>query len=184
MPEEAPLRELETGLAPAGKGWFVLNARDAPWWERPGRGFLCEFEDPEDDASDFSQLGINVTVLAPGEPMAMYHWEVDQEDFLVVAGEALLVIDGQEWALRTWDLVHCPPRAEHTIVGAGSGPCVVVAMGARDGSTGADWGGYTVDDAARRHGAGVDVATTASSDAYARFEDGKLTRYREGLLPH
>jgi len=181
--EESPLRRLDTGLAPAGEGWFVLNARDAPWWRRVGRGWLCEFDDPDGDAADFSQLGINLTVLEPGEPMSMYHWEADQEDFLVVAGEALLVIEGQERPLRTWDLVHCPPGAEHTIVGAGSTRCVIVAVGARDRSTGRDWGGYTVDDAALRHGAGVETATTVADEAYARFGGSSLARYPEGLLP-
>ena len=77
----------EHGLVPTDRGWFVLNAREAPWYERDGRGFLCEFEG-FDGRSDFSQFGINITVIGPGEPMAMYHWEADQEDFLIVAGEA------------------------------------------------------------------------------------------------
>jgi uncharacterized cupin superfamily protein len=181
--EESPLRQIDAGTVPAGKGWFVLNARDAPWRERNGRGFLCEFEDPEGEASDFSQLGVNITVLAPGEPMSMYHWEADQEDFLVVAGEALAIVEGEERPLRQWDLLHCPPKTDHTIVGAGTTPCVVVAMGARDRSTGPDWGGYPVDDAARRHDAGVEVATTVPAEAYARFASSRLTPYREGLLP-
>jgi uncharacterized cupin superfamily protein len=181
--EEAPLQRTETGLVPTGKGWFVLNAREAPWWMRAGRGALCEFEDPEGDASDFSQLGINVTVLSPGEPMAMYHWEIHQEDFLVASGEALLIVEGEERPLRRWDLAHCPPHAEHTIVGAGSGPCVIVAVGARGRSTGSEWGGYRVDETARRHGAGVDEATTRPAEAYARFARGELRPYREGLLP-
>jgi quercetin dioxygenase-like cupin family protein len=96
----------------------VLNAREAPWYERDGRGFYCEFEGFEEHEPDFSQLGINLTVLRPGEPMAMYHWEADQEDFLVIAGEALLVVEGGERALRQWDLVHCPPGTEHVIIGA------------------------------------------------------------------
>ncbi|HTK24343.1 MAG TPA: cupin domain-containing protein [Gaiella sp.] len=171
MLDEAPLRELETGLAPAGKGWFVLNARDAPWWKRDGRGWLCEFEDPEGDASDFSQLGINITVLAPGEPMAMYHWEADQEDFLVLAGEGVLVIEGQERTVRRWDFVHCPAGTEHVIVAAGSGPLVVLCIGARGESTGPNWGAYTVDAGARRHGAGVEQETTDERIAYARFPE-------------
>jgi hypothetical protein len=100
-----------------------------------------------------------------------------------VAGEALLVIEGEERPLRRWDLVHCPPRTEHVIVGAGTTRCVVVAVGARDRSTGADWGGYTVDAAALRHGAGVERETTAPAEAYARFAQGALTRYPAGLLP-
>ena len=85
MLEESPLEETEFGLVPTGKGWFVLNARDAPWYERDRRGFVCEFEGFEEHEPDFSQFGINLTVLRPGEAMAMYHWEADQEDFLVVA---------------------------------------------------------------------------------------------------
>ena len=30
----------------------------------------------------------------------MYHWEADQEDFLVLAGEPLLIVEGEERALR------------------------------------------------------------------------------------
>ena len=129
------------------------------------------------------QLGINLTVLAPGEPMAMYHWENDEEDFLVLAGEALAVVEGEERPLRRWDFLHCPPGTNHMIVGAGAGPCVVLAVGARDRSQGADWGAYTVDETARRHGASVERETTEPREAYARFPSGELTRYREGWLP-
>jgi uncharacterized cupin superfamily protein len=113
----------------------------------------------------------------------MYHWEADQEDFLVVAGEALAIMEGEERRLRQWDLVHCPPGTEHTIIGAGETACVVVAVGARDRSTGADWGAYTVDEAARRHNAGVEQETTDRKQAYARFEPSERTRYRDGFLP-
>jgi uncharacterized cupin superfamily protein len=119
-----------------------------------GRSAICLFEgEPE-----FSQVGINVGVLGPGEPMATYHWEADQEDFLVLAGEAVLIVEGAERPLRAWDFVHFPSGAKHVIVGAGDGPCVVVAVGARDHSNGPDWGGYTVDEA-RRHGASVEQQT-------------------------
>jgi len=182
MVPESPLEQTEHGLVATGKGWFVLNARDAPWRAREGRGAYCEFEG-FDDAPDFSQLGINIMMLGPREPMAMYHWEADQEDFLVLSGEALLIVEGEERPLRQWDLVHCPAGTKHVIVGAGDGPCYVLAVGARDRSTGPDWGGYTVDDAALRHGAGVEEETTDASQAYARFLAGVPTRYREGWLP-
>src|SRR5262249_32757003 len=169
VPPEAELVSTERGLVPRGEGWFVLNARDTQWWERPGRGVLCEFEGAGfEGALDFHQLGINLTRLEPGEPMSMYHWEADQEDFLVLIGEAVLVVEGAARRLRPWDFGHCPPGAGHTIVGAGDGPCLVLAVGARDRSTGADWGAYTVDDDAVRHGAGVERETTEASEAYAR----------------
>ena len=181
MLEESKLRTTEHGLVPTGDGWFVLNARDAPWYERDGRGFYCEFEGF--DGVDFPQFGINVTVLRPGEPMAMYDWEADQEDFLVVAGEALLVVEGEERPLRGWDLVHCPPGTEHVLVGAGESPCVIVAVGARERSTGGDWGAYTVSDAALRHEAGVDRETT-DPVAYARFAASSRTRCPDDVLPY
>jgi uncharacterized cupin superfamily protein len=127
MVPEAPLEETEHGLVPKGEGWFVVNARDARWYHAPSRSAVTVFEGDV----DFEQLGINVSVLNPGQPMAMYHWEVDQEDFLVVSGEAVLIIEGEERPLRAWDFVHCPSRTKHTIVGAGGGPCVVVSVGGR-----------------------------------------------------
>jgi uncharacterized cupin superfamily protein len=181
---EARLESTEHGLVPVGEGWFVLNAREAPWHDREGRGFLCEFEGfGIEGALDFTQLGINLTVLGPGEPMAMYHRENDQEDFLVLAGEALAIVEGEERPLRQWDFVHCPAGTNHVIVGAGDAPCVVLAVGARDRSVGPDWGAYTVDEAALRHGAGVEQETTDPKQAYARFRPGETTRYREGWLP-
>jgi uncharacterized cupin superfamily protein len=184
MVPESRLESTENGLVPTGEGWFVLNARETQWWARDGRGVLCEFEGAEiEDALDFTQLGINLTRLEPGQPMSMYHWEADQEDFLVLAGEAMLIVDGEERPLRQWDFVHCPAGTNHTIVGAGDGPCLVLAVGARDRSTGPEWGAYTVDEAALRHGAGVEEETTDAGQAYARFRKGKLTPYREGWLP-
>jgi len=179
MVTEARLESTEHGLVPKGDGWFVLNARDAQWRHAEGRTAVCDFE----GEPGFPQLGFNISVLRPGETMAMYHWEADQEDFLVLAGEPLLIVEGQERPLRPWDFVHCPPGTKHTIVGAGNGPSVVVAVGARDRSIGPDWGGYTVDEAARRHGTSVDEDTTDAEQAYARFTHRKPTRYRDGWLP-
>jgi len=114
---------------------------------------------------DFSQLGINLTVLQPGEPMGMYHWEADQEDFLVMSGEALLFVEGEERALRQWDLVHCLPGTEHTIVGAGQTACVVVAVGARNRSTGAEqaYARFSVEAVARDLDAALIRAVASSS---------------------
>jgi len=189
MVPEAPLEQTEEGLLPAGEGWFVLNARDARWFNREGQGVAPGLQ----GRADFRQLGMGLNVLAPGEPMAMYHWETDQEDFLVLSGEALLIIEGEERPLRQWDFVHCPAETKHVIVGAGDTPCTVLAVGAREHHTtrapdgtlqGAeDWGAYPVDEAALRHGAGVEEETTDAEQAYARFPEPEPTRYREGWLP-
>ena len=179
MVPEAALEETEHGFVPKGEGWFVLNARRARWWYAPGRGAYSDLE----GAQDFPQLGFNIVVLRPGESMSMYHWEVDQEDFLVVSGEALLIVEGQERPLRQWDFVHCASRTKHTIVGAGSGPAVVVAVGARQHQEGPGWGGYTVDEAALRHDAGVEEETSDPDEAYARFVRRERTRAHDDWLP-
>jgi uncharacterized cupin superfamily protein len=180
---ESRLEPTEHGLAPKGDGWFVVNAREARWLHAPGRSAICEFEGMYPGELDFLQVGINLNVLEPGVPMSMYHWEADQEDFLVLAGEAVLVIEGEERPLRQWDFVHCPPGTKHVIVGAGDGPALVLAVGARDRSTGPEWGGYSVDDAALRHGAGVERETTDAREAYAGLTKREPTRYRDGWLP-
>ena len=175
---EAPLERNEQGVAPAGDGWFVLNAKDARWVEEGVGPKLTFFEG---GTGRFGQVGINVSIMGPGEPMSMYHWEDDQEDFLVIAGEALAIVEGQERPLRAWDLVHCPRGTKHVIVGAGGGPCVVVSVGSR--TSGDDWGAYTVDEVAARHGASVEEETTDAGVAYARFPARRPIDYEDGWLP-
>src|SRR5688500_12975478 len=98
MVPEGRLAQTERGLEPDGGGWFVMNARDARWWYAEGRSAICDFE----ALSDIRQFGLNITVLKPGESMGTYHWEADQEGFLVISGEALLIVEGQERPLRQW----------------------------------------------------------------------------------
>ena len=179
MVPEAKLEKTEHGVAPTSEGWFVLNARDAVWRATEGRGAVCDFEAD----FEFSQLGFNPFVLWPGDPMAMYHWEADQEDFLVVSGEVLLIVEGEERPLRAWDLVHCPPNTKHVLIGAGDGPCVVIAVGSRQHIDSPDWGGYTVDETALRHGAGVEQQTTEAKEAYSTVTHRQPTAYRAGWLP-
>jgi len=179
MAVEAPLEATEHGLVPQGDGWFVLNAREARWFDRGPRGALCDFE----GEIEFPQIGVNLFLLGPRQPMSMYHWEADQEDFLVLAGEALLIVEGQERPLRQWDLVHCPPRVSHTIVGAGDGPAVILAVGARIDTRGDDWGGYPVSETAARHDASAEQETTEAREAYARFPPREPSAYRDGWLP-
>jgi uncharacterized cupin superfamily protein len=176
---EATLEQTDVGLVAKSDGWFVVNAKNARWFYADGRPALCELEGDV----EFSQLGIYIVVLWPGQPMAMYHWEVDQEDFLVVSGEALLLVEGEERPLRQWDFVHCSSRTSHVIIGAGEGPCVVVAVGARAHQEGPDWGGYPVEEVALKHGAGVEQETNDPDVAYASVTPSREnTRYRDGWL--
>jgi uncharacterized cupin superfamily protein len=175
MVERARIEETENGRVPAGDGWFVLNARATPWWQSGYFGASTSFEgEPE-----FPEYGINIHVLWPGQPNGLYHRESVQEDFLVVAGECLVLIEGEEQRLKAWDFVHCPAGTDHIFVGAGDGPCVLVMAGSRAESTIV----YPVSELARKHGAGVERETGSPPEAYAPFDRGGLGRMPDGTLP-
>jgi uncharacterized cupin superfamily protein len=158
--------------------WFVRNVRDMKWWDRGPRGSVTLLV--EDDAA---QVGVNLFVLGPGEPMAMYHWEADQEGFLVLSGEALLIVEDEERPLRQWDYFHKPAGVSHTIVGAGSGPSAILAIGAREHQDGPDWGGYPLSDVAMKHDAASPEETNDPNVAYARFPPRQEGEFPEGALP-
>jgi uncharacterized cupin superfamily protein len=179
MVPESKLEKTEYGLVPKADGWFVLNLRDAEWRHAEGRGAVCVALDDFEGWRQDVQLGVNPFVLEPGEPMGMYHWEADQEAFLVVSGEAVLIVEGEERPLRQWDFVHCAPNTKHVIVGAGSGPCLVIAVGTRAH----DSLGFPADDVAKRHGASVEEDTTDGGVAYANVPPRQPTAYRDGWLP-
>lgn len=159
---EAPLERTDTGVVPAGEGWFVLNVRDARWFDEGELG--GRYTSPESENVRFPQLGVGLGILRPDEPNALYHGEDAQEDFLVLAGECLLLVEGEERRLKAWNFVHCPPWTEHIFVGAGEAPCLVLAVGARREGRGLR---FPVSEVALKHGAGVTVETTDSREAYA-----------------
>jgi uncharacterized cupin superfamily protein len=152
--DEARLEHTEYGLTAATEGWFAVNVRDAAWMTNAAMGDACIFEG---EAVGFGQIGYTLQVLQPGQPSGMYHREDDQEDFLVLSGECLAIIEGQERLLRAWDFVHCPPGTNHIFVGAGDGPCVIFMAGARQHRGSAV---YPRDETALRHGAGVEEEVT------------------------
>lgn len=181
MVPESKREKTEHGLVPEGGGWYVLNMGEAEWRHVDGRGAVCIVADDfEGWRREADQLGVNPFVLAPGEPMAMYHWEADQEDFLVVSGDAVLIVEGEERRLRAWDFVHCPPNTKHVLVGSGSGPCLVIAVGARQN----DKLGFPADETARRHGASVEEDTMDGGAAYASLPPREPSAYRDGWLPY
>lgn len=174
MVSEAPLERTEVGLVPAGEGWFVLNAREASWFDGD-LGSYTRFE----GAARFPDIGLNICVLAPGQPSCIYHREDVQEDFLVLSGECLLLIEGEERPLKAWDFVHCPAWTEHVFVGAGDGPCAILAVGGRGG----DAVIYPASELAQRHGAGVQRETAEPDEAYAGCTPDVAVEYRDGWLP-
>jgi uncharacterized cupin superfamily protein len=157
--------------------WFVVNVRDAAWMTNPVLGECCIFEE---EGVDFPEIGFTLAVLQPGQSGGRYHREDDQEDFLVLQGECLLLIEGEERPLRPWDFVHCPPGTEHAFVGAGDGPCVIFMTGSRFHRGSAV---YTREEVALRHGAGVEQVTSSSAEAYAPFPPWQRGRPKsfEGL---
>jgi len=150
--------------------WFVKNVRDASWGTHDKFGAVGRVE-PEDGA--FEQLGINIRVLEPGQPNCLYHRENLQEDFLVLSGECLLLVDGEERPLEAWDFVHMPPNVDHVFVGAGDGPCAILMTGARSKDEELF---YPVADVAQRHGASAEQDTPSPEEAYAPFGRGEEGR--------
>lgn len=173
---EASTRSTKFGLCPEGEGWFVHDARECRWRDAGQFGRFCNFEGKR----PFRQLGITLNVLGPGQPMGLYHSERHQEGFLVVAGECLLLVEGEERPLKTWDFFHCPGGTEHIIVGAGNGLSVVVAVGARGGRKGLF---YPVAAIALKRGAGAEQETSKPAEAYAGFPEWPRSPYCEGWLP-
>jgi uncharacterized cupin superfamily protein len=151
-------------------GWFVLNARDGTWYTSPQLGSVWEVESAH---LGFDQLGIRVTTLLPGQAHGFYHRETAQEGFLVLAGECLLLVEGQERRLAAWDFFHSPPGTEHVLVGAGDAPCAILMTGARSPTASIV---YPVSELARRHGASVSTETTDPREAYAGLPDERIER--------
>jgi uncharacterized cupin superfamily protein len=172
---EAHLKKTEAGLVPQGDGWFVLNACDVSWIRSEERGQDTDFEGEQ----EWSQLGFRIQVLSPGQ-RGLYHGERGQEDFLVVAGECLLVIEGRERFLRAWDFVHCPPWTRHAFVGAGEESCVIVMVGSRAGGFEVV---YPVNEVAAKHSASVLEETSSPAEAHSTFGPEERSAYRHGWLP-
>jgi uncharacterized cupin superfamily protein len=172
--EEARLEDVGSGLAPVSEGWFVVNVQEAAWLTNDAFGARCVFEGgmpvlrnrPDLPAHRFAQLGLTLQVLQPGQPSGLYHAETNQEDFLVLAGECLALVEGAERRLKAWDFLHCPPGTEHAFVGAGEGPCVIFMTGARTEEKDTV---YPRSDLALRRGAGVESETRSPAEAYSNL---------------
>jgi uncharacterized cupin superfamily protein len=158
------------------EGWFVVNVADTEWvttegGEKQRSGSDCSFEPA--GGPEFEQLGVRIHVLPPGEPNGCYHEENMQEDFLVLAGECILIVEGEERRLKQWDFVHCPPGTEHIFVGAGDGPCAIFMVGARGEGQAIR---YPVSELAARHNASVEVESANPREVYADWEPGRAEK--------
>ena len=173
---EAELVQTDHGLAPKGEGWYVINAREAEWIADPKFGWEARFEgEPR-----FDELGFHLGIVKPGQPTCYYHGENQQEDFLILSGECILLIEGEERHLKAWDFVHCPPWAEHVFVGTGDEPCLLIAVGVRKTDEEIV---YPVADVALKHEAGVQIETGDPQEAYAGVDNFTHIPYPDGALP-
>ncbi len=161
MTEEAHQEKREVDRAPGSDGWFVVHAADATWVRSSRFGLVCDFE----GENPFPQVGINIHVVQPGQPACLYHREDAQEDFFVLSGECLLLIEEEERRLKAGHFVHCPPGTTHVFVGAGEGPCAILMVGHRSPDVGLC---YPVSELAAKHGASVERETTSPKEAYGQ----------------
>ncbi len=174
VPEAPIVPSGDGGSWPQAPGWFVLNALDAQWLDGPF-GAYTRFESPQ---ARFDEIGINIGVLQPGQPACMYHGEDRQENFLVLAGEALLIVEGETRTVRRWDFIHCPPWTEHVFVGGPDGPCTILALGGRG-----DEVVYPVNAVAAERGASVEHETREPKVAYAKYPESFPVPVRPEWLP-
>ena len=160
--EEASSEETPYGRYVTSEGWFVLNLAEALAVRNEEKGGATY--PLEGRAAPFPDFGVNVRVLLPGEPNALYHAENGQEGFLVLSGECTLIVEDEERQLRQWDFFHCPADTHHIFVGAGEGPSVILMIGARPA---VEHLHYPVSAVAAKYGASATKETTSGDEAYA-----------------
>ena len=171
-PAEAAIERTAEGVRPFGEGWFIVNLADLAARGNGRLGITCS---PEPSNARFEEFGFNVRVLEPGQCNGMYHRENDQEAFLVLSGECILVVEGTERRLVSGDFFHSPPLTGHVFIGAGDGPCTIIMVGGRTRQWCAGEG-FPVDAIAARYGASVRSATESPADAYAGVPDDEAAR--------
>lgn len=169
---EATLERSAEGVRPVGEGWFVVHVAELAARRNERMGISCS---PEPDGARFPEFGFNLRVLEPGQFNARYHRENDQEAFLVLSGECILIVEGEERLLRSGDFFHSPPLTGHVFVGAGDGPCTIVMVGGRT----QEWcqgEGFPVDATAARYDASVAEPIGDPKVAYADVPDDEPAR--------
>jgi uncharacterized cupin superfamily protein len=157
---EAEITETEAGKVAGSDGWFIMNLADMAWAGFEGGGKWASWETPEHHSQ---MLGWGVHVLWPGDAPGHYHAESDQEGFLVLSGECIAIVEGEERRMGPWDVFHCPPGTAHITVGAGDGPCALVMVGTRSPDKTID---YIPDATAARYGHAVPEHTHDPKVAY------------------
>lgn len=139
---------------------LVINLSETPAYSHPRRATILRVEP---DGHPWPDTGVNVQIMAPGQPNCRYHSEPAQEDFLVLHGECVVILDGEERPLSQWDFLHVPAGVAHVFVGAGDGPCAVLMIGSRR----VEAAHYEVNEVAARYDASVSSPTDDPAQAYS-----------------
>jgi uncharacterized cupin superfamily protein len=160
---EATIAQTDEGAVVTSPGWFVLNMADCAWTRDDKGG---EWSTPGEAEGEFQQYGIGIHVLQPGQVNGLYHSESVQEDFLVLSGECLLLIEEEERRLKAWDFVHFAPGTLHICIGAGDGPCAILMVGARAPDKTLH---YPATELAVRHGVAAPEDTNDPREAYREW---------------
>jgi quercetin dioxygenase-like cupin family protein len=168
---EAHIDETKQGRLPSGEGWFILNLGEIAWETVLGFGVWRGFNWAR-TSGDEPGLGVHIHVLQAGETNGYYHAEAAQEGFIVLSGECLAIVEGQERPMRQWDYLHSPPGTAHTTIGAGDGPCVILMFGSPDPGRKVEW---IADETAAKHGASVERTTGDAEEAYGDLPAKVLT---------
>ena len=150
------------GQVPVGGGWFILNLGDMAWESAQGFGTWRGFDAPDADPAQ-PGMGLHIHVFQPGEANGYYHAEAAQEGFVVLSGECLAIVEGEERRMRQWDYLHSPPGTAHITVGAGDGPCAILMFGSPDPSRQVEW---IADETAAKHGVSVEQTTSRDTEVY------------------
>jgi uncharacterized cupin superfamily protein len=161
--DEAKIEQTDKGGVVSSPGWFILNAADMAWMRDDKGGEWMDFGAPE---GEFEQYGIGIHVLHRGQVNGLYHSESVQEDFLVLSGECLLLVEEQERRLKAWDFVHFAPGTRHICIGAGEGPCAILMVGARGPAKTLH---YPVTELAQEHGVAAPEETSDPRQAYREW---------------
>src|SRR4051812_25802874 len=93
MRHEAKIEETDVGRVPVDDGWYILNLSEIRWATLPGGGTWCGFGSPNHESD---RIGIGVHILWPGDAPGFYHEEDDLEGFLVLSGECVAIVEGEE----------------------------------------------------------------------------------------
>ncbi len=119
--------------------------------------------------SGLTRMGASHVVLKPGAWSSQRHWHAEEDELLVmIAGEAVLIEDGGETAVRPGDICAWPAGVQvgHHLQNRSASDCVFIAISAGDRST--------------DHGEYPDIDMTFGPEGYAR-KDG--TAYPAKRIP-